>query len=295
MYVALLLAITICTSQLMNISYKKGTEKTSDALSSPALLCTFISVFMAGIFLALAFLFDGGIFFAGKLSLVYSLACGVAYACAAFFYLAALGSGPYMIPMIVLSLSSFMPILYSYVFLNERVTPFQIISLFIMITACVFLTLSRNRGKSEARANARWFIYIVLTFITNSFFSFFVRVNTVVTPETPSRSLFFVAYIVSAFICFIFFLASGGVKKKIQPKPLILPALCVAAFLSLNLLPNAELPRYLPAALQYPLGNGGAILLGVAVGIVFFKEKLNRVSAVCILAIIASLCMIGVK
>lgn len=293
MYVAFLIFLAVSASVGINLSYKKGAENSSDPLSSPPLMCTFASILIAFIFAVMGLIQDGGISFPNRASFLYAAGCGTAYAFAAFFYLAALASGPYTLSVIVLNVSSFMPILYSAVFLGEDVSLFRVLSLVLMLTSCILLTLIRSRGASGGPITLRWVIFALLTFLSNGFISFFIRVNVVLAPETSSNSFFVFAYLLSAVICFIFFAATGGFKKKIRPKPLFLPAAGVAGSLAVQLAPSAVLPKILPSAVQYPLVNGGSIILGVVWGVAVFKEKINIWGYICVAAIIASMFLIG--
>ncbi len=294
MYVVFLIMLSVLASQGIGLSYKKGAERTVDPISSPPLMCTFAALFISTIFAVMAFVVDGGIAFPNKMSFVYAAATGTAYAFAAFFYLVALSCGPYTISLILLNMSSFMPILYSWAFLGESISATQITGLTIVIISCVLLTIVRNRGTQTSKVNTRWAICAVFMFISNSLISFFIRVNTKLAPETSSNSFFIAAYIIAAVICLMFFLISGGAKKRISPKPLIPPAFGVAASLALQLTPTAMLPKYLSAALQYPLEKGASILLGVLVGVVFFKERINKLCYICIASIIIAMCLIGI-
>lgn len=293
MYVVFLIILSVIASQGIGLSYKKGAERTVDPISSPPLMCTFAALFIATMFAIMAFAVDGGISFPNKMSFIFAAATGAAYAFAAFFYLVALSCGPYTISLILLNMSSFMPILYSWAFLGESMSATQIAGLTIVIISCILLTIARNRGAQASKVNTRWVIFAVFMFISNSLFSFSIRAHTKLVPEASSNSFFVATYIIAALFCLIFFLATGGLKKKIKPNPLIAPALGVAVSLSGTLVPMAELPKYLSAALQYPIEKGSSILLGVLVGVVFFKERINKLGYVCIAAIISALCLIG--
>lgn len=294
LYIIFLVIISTCSGQALNLSYKLGSKRTVDTISSPPLMCTFAALFIALVYAVMAFIFDGGIFFSdNKLSIFFSAGLGICYGVAAYFYLVALACGPYTITAILLNLSSFMPILYSRLFLGESITMWQIVGLIVIIGSCVILTISRSRGTQNAKMNMRWMLFAFLMFTANGFLSFFIRANTKLCPETPRNSFFTLAYIIAAVLCFIFFLCSGGIRKRISPNPLILPAACVAASLATQLTPTAILPKYLPSALHYPIDKGSSIIVGVIVGIVFFKEKIGKAGYICIAAIIAAMCVIG--
>ncbi len=293
LYIIFLVVLSTCAGQALNLSYKLGSKRTVDAISSPPLMCTFAALFIALVYAVMAFAFDGGIFFHDKVSILFSLGLGICYAVAAYFYLVALACGPYTITAILLNLSSFMPILYSHIFLGEAITVWQIVGLVVIISSCVLLTVARSRGTQNAKMNVRWMVFALFMFIANGLLSFFIRANTKLAPMTPRNSFFALAYVFASLICLIFFLCSGGVKKKISPKPLILPAACVAASLATQLTPTAILPKFLPSALHYPIDKGSSIVLGVIVGIVFFKERIGKLGYICIAAIIAAMCVIG--
>ena len=208
MYVVFLILVSAFAAQGINLSYKLGSLRTTDPLSSPPLMCTFTSLFIALIYAAMALVFEGGIFFPDKISILYSLWLGISYAFAAYFYLVALSCGPYTISAILLNLSSFMPILYSKLFLGEDVSAYQLIGLIIIICSCVVLTITRSQRTESSKANLRWMLYALLMFVSNSLISFSIRVNTLLT-STPKNSFFFLAYVFSAILCFAFFLISG--------------------------------------------------------------------------------------
>ena len=94
MYIAFLVFLAVAASVGINLSYKKGADVSTDATSSPPLMCTFASIFIALIFAVMGFIQDGGISFPNPTSYFYSACCGVAYAVAAFFYLRSLACGP---------------------------------------------------------------------------------------------------------------------------------------------------------------------------------------------------------
>ena len=294
MYMPFLILLSVTAASGLSLSYKFGTRRATDKVSSPPLMCTIAALLVCIVYTLLAFVLDGGIAFPQKISLLYALMAGVAYSCAAVGYLLALECGPYSVTVIVLNISSFMPILYTHLFLQEYISPWQLAGLAVMLVACVTLAIVRGGGAKSNRISLRWVLFALLTFASNGFINFAIRLNTTLTPDTSRNSLFAVAYALATVLCFLFYILTGGLKKQVSPKPLILPALGVAGSLTLQLTPNAILPLYLTAALQYPLVNGMTILLGVLIGIVFFKEKIGFRGFLCVGAIICAMCLLGI-
>ena len=294
MYIPLLILLSVTAGSGLSLSYKLGAKRTVDPVSSPPLMCGMASVLVCVVYSALAFFMDGGIAFPQKQSLWYALMAGCAYTTAALGYLLALSCGPYSVTLIILNISSFMPILYSHLILDEPVSVWQLVGLAVLLGACVTLTVLRSRGNKGGKFNIRWMLFALMTFVANGFINFAIRLNTRLTPDTSRNSLFAVAYALAAVLCFVFFFLSGGVRKKLRPGPLMAPAAGVAASLTMQLTPNSILPLYLTAALQYPLVNGMTILAGVAIGVIFFKEKIGLGGWLCIGAIIGALCMLGI-
>lgn len=294
MYIAFLLLAAVLSSGGLSLSYKKGANAGTDAMSSPPLMSMIASLLISLFFVVMGFIRNGGISVPNPMSYLYSAGCGIAYALASFFYLEALARGPYTLSVVITNVSSFMPILYAGIFLGERVTPVQVLSILLILTAYVMLTVIRSKDvSSDRRITLKWVIFAILSFSTNGFISFFVRVNVVLTPETSINSFYAFAYVCSALISLITFASTGGFKKKVPAKPLLLPSAGVAGFLSVKLIPNALLAGLLPSAIQYPLMNGSVILFNVLIGLVVFKEKLSIWGCVCIGVIIASMCLLG--
>lgn len=294
MYIPFLVLLSVSAASGLSLSYKLGAKRTVDPVSSPPLMCCMAATLVCLVYSLLAFILDGGIAFPQKVSIWYSVMAGAAYTTAALGYLLALSCGPYSVTLIVLNISSFMPILYSHLILDEPVSNWQLAGLAILVGACVTLTVLRSRGNKGGKFNLKWMLYALLTFVANGMINFAIRLNTTLTPDTSRNSLFAVAYALAAVLCLIFFLVSGGIRKRISPKPLIAPAAGVAASLTFQLTPNSILPLYLTAALQYPLVNGMTILAGVVIGVVFFKEKLGIGGWLCVGTIIGALCLLGI-
>ena len=293
MQVLFFVLLATVSSVFLSMSYKKGTDRSVDSVSSPALLCS-IACFLAMSFFVIATLIaNGNLHFANKMSLVYAAILGVCYSLAAYFYLGALSCGPYTISVIFLNASNFMPILYSNIFLKETISTAQIAGLILMLASCIMLTLLRSKSVASARVTPRWVVYITLTFLSNSLLSFSTRLNTTRAPETGTLPFFAAAFFVAFTTCFILFVVSGGLKKKISPRPLFTPGIGIASMLSLNLLPSAELPKFLTAAAQYPLVNGSSIIVNALIGRIFFKERLAFWSYVCIAVTIGSMFLLG--
>ena len=295
MYIPLLVLLSVTAGSGLSLSYKFGAKRTVDPVSSPPLMCGMAAILVCCVYSLLALVLDGGIAFPQRQSIWYALMAGCAYTTAALGYLLALSCGPYSVTLIILNISSFMPILYSHLILDEPISAWQLIGLGILLAACVTLTVLRSRGNKGAKFNVKWMLYALLTFIANGFINFAIRLNTTLTPDTSRNSLFAVAYALAAVLCLIFFLASGGIRKRIRPKPLMAPAAGVAASLAMQLTPNSILPLYLTAALQYPLVNGMTILAGVVIGMVFFKEKIGIGGYLCVAAIICGMCLVGIR
>ncbi len=294
MYIPFLILLAVGASTGLSLSYKFGARRTADPVSSPPLMCTLAAGFVCIIYTLLAVFADGGIAFPQKISLLYAAMAGIAYSTAAVCYLLALSCGPYSVTVVILNVSSFMPILYSHLALDEPISPWQLAGLGLMLCACVLLTVFRNRGAQKSRISLRWAVFALLTFLSNGFVNFSIRLNTALTPDTSRNSLFAAAYALATAVCFLFFLFSGGIRKGIRPKPLVAPALGVAGSLAVQLTPNAILPMYLTAAMQYPLVNGVTIVFSVVIGVVFFKEKIGPAGILCVAAIIGAMCLLGI-
>ena len=165
----------------------------------------------------------------------------------------------------------------------------------ILMAISVYVLTSRNKGEGETGVNKKWILYITLTFITNSIISYCIRLQEHFAVKNESVIFYVILFGSAAIISLIIFLAMGGAKIKQNSVRLLPPAIGLALTISANVFPQTILYQHsVPAAVQSPIINGGAILLAALFGRIFFKDKLSLKAWIAIIIGIVAIVLLGI-
>ncbi|MBQ9975089.1 MAG: hypothetical protein IJP16_01150 [Clostridia bacterium] len=276
-----------------SVFYKMGAERQADPKSSPALLCFFYFLIAAIGYVVAGFITN--ISFTATLpTLITALIGGVCFSAAAYLYILSLKSGPFTISAVLLNFSNFAPILYCLIFPGDMIG-LVTLSGIILMAISVYVLTSRNKGEGETGVNKKWILYITLTFITNSIISYCIRLQEHFAVKNESVIFYVILFGSAAIISLIIFLAMGGAKIKQNSVRLLPPAIGLALTISANVFPQTILYQHsVPAAVQSPIINGGAILLAALFGRIFFKDKLSLKAWIAIIIGIVAIVLLGI-
>lgn len=206
-------------------------------------------------------------------------AFGVATALQAIAYMSALNLGPLSITTVIVSLSTIITAL-SGLFWNETITIFQIVALLLMIVCFV---LSAKKDEQSKKANAKWLVILCVAFLLSGAIGILQKIHQMSEHSAELYQFLTIAFIVSALLSVAFlpfvwkrdkqngiFMCKTDSKNVAKLFSLVVvTGVCVAFNNAINLFLSGELP----AAIFFPIVNGGGLVLGVISGLVFFKEK----------------------
>lgn len=189
----------------------------------------------------------------------------------------------------------FLPYLFGIIFLNEAVSVFKIIGMVILIAALVTNSIfEAKKTQNEIKVKPIFWILCIVAFILNGASSIIVKIhqtseNALSTFGFMTLSSFFTALIIGVTFVIYYF----GPFKKEQPETkkspwiLILFSLCFALLSGASSMCVVECAKTMPAVLEYPFQTGGTTILTAILAWIFFKEKQDKKSIVCLLAILA--------
>ena len=260
-----------------SVFYKMGAERQTDPKSSPALLCFFYFC-IATIGYAVAVPISGQEFVPSLPTILTALGGGISFSIAAYVYILSLKCGPFTISAVLLNFSNFAPIVYCMLFPGDMIGLITLSGIILMAISVYVLT-SRNKSDAEEGVNKKWIICIALTFITNSIISYMIRLQEHFAKKSGAdESVIFYVYLFGSamLVSLIIFAVTGGFAVKQKAHRLLPPSLGLALTISANVFPQTILyQKNVPAAVQSPIINGGAILLAALFGRIFFKDKLS--------------------
>ncbi len=313
MTIFLLYAAAILSSVFTGLFYKLGSLRQGKNLSAPALLCA-VYMFLTSCYFLAVILINGETLEFSLSTLLCAALCGICLSLAAYLYLRSLACGPYTTSVVLLNFSSFMTIFYGILFLDEKMTVVQGIG-FVLMLGCIYtLTVSKVTTAEKKKANVKWMVLIISTFVTNSFINFGIRMQAVFNNNGEKNQMMFLYFVFAAVTSIVVFIVTGGLKSfKIsadnensdncendeKKAPVYLTSILPAAIglsvtLGVNSIANSFLVQYAASAIQYPVSSGTALIISTFIGRIFFKEKLKPPAYIAIVVGIAVITVLNI-
>lgn len=204
-----------------------------------------------------------------------------------FFLATAMGAKCYMIgsmalTSVIMNMSLIIPLLYSVIFLKEKVTLLHVLGFCFFCASVVFSALT-NKGERK-NGKLLWLLLVLIGFCSNGMTATIQKIYAVEAVSKQDSVFLAVAYAMAA-LCFVgtFFvrLLRKGQLEEAKPEPIradyILKFFAVALFAGVgsfggNLL-LGQLAPVVDAAILYPCINGGLAVCTTLVSFFFFREK----------------------
>ena len=181
-----------------------------------------------------------------------------------------------------------LPYFYGLIFLNEEITVMKVIALIIMSAAIIL----QNSGDKK-KGNLLFYILCVCVFILNGLVSVVSKAHQIY-PEmgVVSNNGFVLLKNLMRFIMFGAMLPF--VKKEKEIKLNITPKMygvivASAAISSMAYFLQMVCASTVPATVQFPAVSGGTIVFSALFGLIFFKEKISKKQAFCLLLCVVSM------
>lgn len=216
--------------------------------------------------------------------LIYGISFGILFASAVFFIAKALEIGSMSLSGIIVNMSLILPIIYSVIFMSEKMTLLQFIGLVLIL---VSLILSGITKEEKTNSGFKWLVLILIAFFSNGSTAIIQKSYCLKYNDKNTMTFMAVAYLTSAVIFFFINVIS---KDK---TPLSKSSKSVGSLLSVSALAGigsclgngilSVLSSKVDAAILYPCVNGG---LGISVAIIsflVFKEKPNTKKIIAII------------
>ena len=221
-------------------------------------------------------------------------------------WLLAMRKNAYMTVEAFVLASMLIPVLLKLAFYGEQVGVFQWIGLAILLFSVVLMSIYNNQTKGKLTAVGLLLLLIVC--LGNGLNSFTQNIFKTEFPSFSAAAFNFYVYVFSAALLGITFLCikekpseEGGEmqvgqenKEPLFDKTKLVYIAIMALFLFCNSYFVTLANGYLPAVKLNPLLNVSALLVGLFISVVFFKEKLKTVSVIGISFMVLGVIFINV-
>lgn len=187
-----------------------------------------------------------------------------------------------VLPTTFMKLGIIIPTVMSMLFFGEAPRPVQIIGLIASLVAIVFM-----QGKGgQAKSSLLLLALLLVTGLSNAMSKIFEQIG----PEAYSDQFLFYIFLTALILCALLCIRRG--QKLTLADALCGFALGIPNYLSSRfmLLSLSEIP----AVIAYPTYSVASIVLVALVGVIFFKEKLNRRKLIGLGIILAALVLLNV-
>lgn len=214
--------------------------------------------------------------------IIYSVLFGALGVSFQVFYAMALKAGPFSVTCMLINLCMVLPVTFSIIYYNEKVTVMKVIGIVLCLLA-LFLNV-KSDGK---KVNAKWFAYVALAFFSTGGISIVQKIFAKSEHGACLDQFIFFGYLSA----FIFSLVVFLIQKKIGPqrtfkvsKKNLLLIILIAAMLGAFQFFNTYGNSFVDAIILVPSICGLATLFQMLSGRIIFREKftMRQICSMCI-------------
>ncbi len=203
---------------------------------------------------------------------------------------AALSCGPISYTTVITALATIITALAGAIFWHERISLLQVLGMLLLI-GCFICSVDTKRSNGQS-ANLRWLVLCLIAFACCGGVGIMQKVHQTSAYKLELSGFLIVAFLVSAVCSLVMYAvyplfahkaiigrsASPQKRASLDLRKLGLVAVLFLAIgagtAAINQL-NLYLSGVLPAAVFFPIVNGGALVLTTLFSVLFFKERLS--------------------
>ena len=203
---------------------------------------------------------------------------GISIACFTVCWLLSVRSLAYMMVEVFVMGGTVITLAFSYILYKEQVRGMQIVGIVLLVIAVY--CMCTNNTRDRASLSKKSFLLLLLCAVSSAFSDFsqkmFVKEVVGVSASVFNLYTYLFAAVVLFFASFVFKLNEKGSalrKPLVIVKPILHYVLIMALCLFLNSFFKTNAAKYIDAVSLYPLNQGCAVLLSLAMSVLIFKEK----------------------
>jgi len=215
--------------------------------------------------------------------IIYAILFGIFSSTFQIFYALALEAGPFSATCMIINLSMVVPVVFSLVFFNEKLTIIKLVGMFLCLFA-LFLN-TRSDGK---KINLKWIIYVLLAFFsTGAGISITQKLFAKSEYAANVEQFVFLGYLTAFLITFVLVMFQKFSKAernfKLTGKNIFL-VFVIAASLGAFQFFRTNADSFIDAIVLNPSISGLATTFQMLSGRIIFKEKftVRQICSICV-------------
>ncbi len=185
-----------------------------------------------------------------------------------------------------------LPYIFGVIYLNEEISVFRIIGVILLIISLVFPVIARGK---QGKASALFLILCISVFCLNGCVSITSKLHQIeALYETSSSAIFSFLIgisnsVMSSCVLLVYTLKNSRPKgtaqtetkspvKKTKIGKIMLIIAASSVFGGISSILQFVAAGKIPASMLYPIITGGSVVLTAVAGVIFFKEKPDKIS-----------------
>ncbi len=228
--------------------------------------------------------------------LVYAFIYACAFLTAIMMLMKTLTLGAVGKTTLIVNLSMLLPMLLGVLFWEEKLNLYNIFGI-----PCVLLTLFLSVPKKSGgeKANARWTLCVLITFLLDGCLSVIQKMFLRAYGNDYSVSFVLVSALfglgIAVFVSSVFFLKDRRLSIPVGKGliPLAIIAIVVGASTGLATMFNMQSLTMLDGVIVFPVRQGGLILMMTLYGVIRYKDKFDLRTAVMLLSGLAGIVLLN--
>lgn len=288
-YLLLLMAILLFSIQ--TISFKEFNRSFMKNLNNYFLFN--FSYFSLVVLILLAFNreFEG----LSPITLVLGLSFAAVFILTMLLYMKAMENGPLAYSSLLFSFGIVVPVIFGIFFWQEAALLIQIGGLLLLLLTLVIS--NRQEGSAGKPVSLRWFVFAGTAMLGNGALMTLSKAHQMAMPGQEVEEFLILAFAAAAvFSLLIFFFRQRRNKEALvhlRSQRLGLLVLVAAFTTAFGNQIQLTLSGRLPAIIQFPMVNGGTVIMATIFAVLLYREKLTRSSTVGLVLGLAALVMLS--
>ena len=277
----ILLAIATVCSSMLNICVRIYGEKCQKTLAGTFLYSGIYFLFA----IPIAAVFLKAFTIPEFLTLLLAPLFGILYTVRMYMFYKGTQAGPLTLTILFVNISLILPLLFSVIFLGERLTMIKIIGILIII---FIIFMSSRVGFHNEKISKKWLLYAAILFFSNGLMSIIQKYHQFVLPKQDVGNFVTIGYIfasLSSFILFLFIIRTHEHKTKTENDKrnvkniktfiiiAVISSLCTVFSTGLYTVVSSAIPSYI----LFPATNCGIMIISTIFAVFMFKERLNKI------------------